>query len=197
MAIGLDTVVEDIASKAVNELVQFVAKNVNLVVGIDSEIIDLTSDIETFNARLVDASKTDRAKELQVMKVIVKKFRAVVDEAKDAMDKYLAEKKNHGDKTFTKCFNLPHYAKVNAFASEIQSIRAKLNAILQNHERDLLLVVKNPSTGEKKDEPHLQGPIRPRNVVANLPNQTLSGVRSSELLTDKIQYRRHRSRKSH
>nr|GMD19923.1 putative late blight resistance protein homolog R1B-8 [Ipomoea batatas] len=117
-----------------------------MVFAIDSEIIDLTSDIETFNARLVDASKTPRAKELQVMKVIVKKFRAVVDEAKDAIDKYFAEKKSHEDRTFTKCFDkVPHLGKVNAFATEIQSIRTKVNAILQNHERDLLFVMQYPT----------------------------------------------------
>nr|GMD15306.1 putative late blight resistance protein homolog R1B-14 [Ipomoea batatas] len=166
MAIGLDTVVEDVASKAVNELVQFVAKNVNLVVGIDSEIIDLTSDIETFNARLVDASKTPKAKELQVMKVIVKKFRAVVDEAKDAIDKYLAEKKNHGDKTFTKCFHkLPHYGKVNAFATEIQSIRTKVNAILQNHERDLLFVMQYPNSEQNNDQSFQTRPVVEREEV--------------------------------
>nr|GME11919.1 putative late blight resistance protein homolog R1B-8 [Ipomoea batatas] len=157
MAIGLDTVVEDVASKAVDELIQFVAKNVNLVVAIDSEIIDLTSDIETFNARLVDASKTPRAKELQVMKVIVKKFRAVVDEAKDAIDKYFAEKKSHEDRTFTKCFDkVPHLGKVNAFATEIQSIRTKVNAILQNHERDLLFVMQYPRSGQNNGQSHFQ-----------------------------------------
>ncbi|XP_031100484.1 uncharacterized protein LOC116004534 [Ipomoea triloba] len=146
MTIGLDKVVDDVASKAVSELVQFVAKNFNLVVGIESEIIDLTSDIETFNARLVDASKIPRAKELQVMKVIVKKFRAVVDEAQDAVDKYLAEKKNHEEKTFTKCLDkVPHLGKVNASASEIQTIRTKVNAIFQNHEKDLLFVMKYPN----------------------------------------------------
>ncbi|XP_019164693.1 PREDICTED: uncharacterized protein LOC109160889 [Ipomoea nil] len=153
MAIGLDTAIEDVASRAVSELVQFVAKHMDLVVGIDSEIIDLTSDIETFNARLVDASKTPRANDLQVMKVIVKKFRFVVDEAKDAIDKYFAEKKNHEDKTFTKCFDkLPHYWSVNAFASEIQSIRAKVNAIIQNHERDLLFIMQCPNSGQNNHQ---------------------------------------------
>nr|GMD15304.1 putative late blight resistance protein homolog R1B-8 [Ipomoea batatas] len=157
MTIGLDKVVEDVASKAVSELVQFVAKNFNLVVGIETEIIDLTSDIETFNARLVDASKIPRAKELQVMKVIVKKFRAVVDEAQDAVDKYLAEKKNHEEKTFTKCLDkVPHLGKVNAFASEIQTIRTKVNAIFQNHEKDLLFVMKYPNNGEYNDQSHFQ-----------------------------------------
>ncbi|XP_019164821.1 PREDICTED: uncharacterized protein LOC109160983 isoform X2 [Ipomoea nil] len=155
MTIVLDKVVEEVATKAVNELVQIVAKNIKLIVGIDSEIVDLTSEIETFNARLLDASKIPRAKELQVMKVIVKKFRTVVNEAQDAVAKYISEKKNHEEKTFTKCLDkVSHFGKVNVCASEIQSLRTKMNAIRQDHEKDLLSLTNYPNDDPKTDPSH-------------------------------------------
>nr|GMD13587.1 putative late blight resistance protein homolog R1B-8 [Ipomoea batatas] len=155
MTIVLDKVVEEVATKAVNELVQIVAKNIKLIVGIDSDIVDLTSEIETFNARLLDASKIHRAKDLQVMKVIVKKFRTVVNEAQDAVAKYISEKKNHEEKTFTKYLDkVQHCGKVNVCAREIQSLKTKMNAIRQDHEKDLLSLTNYPNSDQNTESSH-------------------------------------------
>nr|GMD54196.1 putative late blight resistance protein homolog R1B-14 [Ipomoea batatas] len=140
----LDNVVEDVASKAVYKLVQTVAANIDLVHGIGSAIQDLTSDIETFNARLVDASMNPRANQLQVVKVVVKKFRAVVNEAQDAIAKYIALNKKHEDNALAKCLDFipfPVCENTNVCANEIRSIRTKVNALFQVHEKDLVSLV--------------------------------------------------------
>lgn len=144
MARVLDNVVEDVASKAVYKLVQTVAANIDLVRGIGSAIQDLTADIETFNARLVDASMNPRANQLQVVKVAVKKFRAVVNEAQDAVAKYIALNKKHEDNAFAKCLDFipfPVCENTNVCANEIRSIRTKMNALFQVHEKDLVSLV--------------------------------------------------------
>nr|GLL32158.1 putative late blight resistance protein homolog R1B-8 [Ipomoea trifida]GLL32159.1 putative late blight resistance protein homolog R1B-8 [Ipomoea trifida] len=141
MTIVLDKVVEDVASKVVNKFVQTIAANMELVSGIGSAIAELTSDIETFNARLVDASKNQDASELQVLRVAVKKFRSVVDEAQDAVAKYIALNKKHEDTYFAKYLDkipYPFWGNITVQAKEIQSISIKMNKLLQTHEKDLI-----------------------------------------------------------
>nr|GMD13586.1 putative late blight resistance protein homolog R1B-8 [Ipomoea batatas] len=141
MTIVFDKVVENLASKVVNKFLQTVAANIDLVSGIGSAIEDLTSDIEMFNARLVDVSKNQDASELQVLRVVVKKFRTVVAEAQDAVAKYIALNKKHEDNGVAKCFNkipVPVCGNINVHAKEIQSISRKMNKLLQTNEKDLI-----------------------------------------------------------
>nr|GMD47050.1 putative late blight resistance protein homolog R1B-8 [Ipomoea batatas] len=139
MTIVVDKVLEDQVTQGVNALVQTVAYNVKLVRGIDSEIKDLTSDIETFSARLVEASKNSWASDHQVLRVVVKKFRNVVNEAQDTIADYVALKGKHVDNVFSKSLDkIPFCGKINDFASEIESIRAKLAMIRQDHGQELL-----------------------------------------------------------
>nr|GMD35126.1 putative late blight resistance protein homolog R1B-8 [Ipomoea batatas] len=166
MTIVLDKVVADLASKVVNKFVQTVAANIDLVSGIGSAIADLTSDIETFNARLVDVSKNQDASELQVLRVVVKKFRTVVDEAQDAVAKYIALNKKHEDNGVSKCFNkipVPVCGNINVHAKEIQSISRKMNKLLQTHEKDLISYMTYKS-GQDNDMQPLQ-PIVEQDVT--------------------------------
>ncbi|XP_031101754.1 uncharacterized protein LOC116005648 [Ipomoea triloba] len=139
MTIVVDKVLEDQVAQGVNALVQTVAYNVKLVRGIDSEIKDLTSDIQTFSARLIEASKNSWANDHHVLRVVVKKFGNVVNEAQDTIADYLALKGKHVDNVFSKSLDkIPFCGKINDFASEIQSIRAKLAMIRQDHGQELL-----------------------------------------------------------
>nr|GMD40382.1 putative late blight resistance protein homolog R1B-14 [Ipomoea batatas] len=139
MTIVVDKVLEDQLAQGVNALVQTVAYNVKLVRGIDSEIKDLTSDIETFSARLIEASKNSWATDHHVLRVVVKKFRTVVNEAQDTIADYVALKGKHVDNVFSKSLDkIPFCGKIKDFASEIQSIRAKLAMIRQDHGQELL-----------------------------------------------------------
>nr|GMD42810.1 putative late blight resistance protein homolog R1B-8 [Ipomoea batatas] len=139
MTIVVDKVLEDQVAQGVNALVQTVAYNVKLVRGIDSEIKDLTSDIETFSARLVEASKNSWASDHHVLRVVVKKFGTIVNEAQDTIADYVALKGNHVDNVFSKSLDkIPFCGKINDFASEIESIRAKLAVIRQEHGQELL-----------------------------------------------------------
>nr|GMD43637.1 putative late blight resistance protein homolog R1B-14 [Ipomoea batatas] len=139
MTIVVDKVLEDQVAQGVNALVQTVAYNVKLVRGIDSEIKDLTSDIETFSARLIEASKNSWATDHHVLRVVVKKFRTVVNEAQDTIADYVALKGKHVDNVFSKSLDkIPFCGKIKDFASEIQSIRAKLAMIRQDHGQELL-----------------------------------------------------------
>ncbi|XP_031102498.1 disease resistance protein RGA2-like [Ipomoea triloba] len=139
MTIVVDKVLEDQVAQGVNALVQTVAYNVKLVRGIDSEIKDLTSDIQTFSARLIEASKNSWANDHQVLRVVVKKFGTVVNEAQDTIADYLALKGKHVDNVFSKSLDkIPFCGKIKDFASEIQSIRAKLAKIRQDHGKELL-----------------------------------------------------------
>nr|GLL37187.1 uncharacterized protein LOC109181375 isoform X1 [Ipomoea trifida] len=139
MTIVVDKVLEDQLAQGVNALVQTVAYNVKLVRGIDSEIKDLTSDIQTFSARLIEASKNSWANDHHVLRVVVKKFGTVVNEAQDTIADYLALKGKHVDNVFSKSLDkIPFCGKINDFASEIQSIRAKLAMIRQDHGQELL-----------------------------------------------------------
>nr|GMD15282.1 putative late blight resistance protein homolog R1B-8 [Ipomoea batatas] len=159
MTIVFDKVVEDLASKVVNKFVQTVAANMELVSGIGSAIAELTSDIETFNARLVDVSKNQDASELQVLRVVVKKFRTVVDEAQDAVAKYIALNSKHEDKYVAKCFDktpYPFCGNINVHAEEIQSISRKMNKLLQTHEKDLISYMNYQSKEQDKDMQPLQ-----------------------------------------
>lgn len=139
MTLVVDKVLEDPLAQGVNALVQTVAYNVKLVRGIDSEIKDLTSDIQTFSARLIEASKNSWANDHHVLRVVVKKFGTVVNEAQDTIADYLALKGKHVDNVFSKSLDkIPFCGKINDFASEIQSIRAKLAMIRQDHGQELL-----------------------------------------------------------
>ncbi|XP_019186670.1 PREDICTED: uncharacterized protein LOC109181375 isoform X2 [Ipomoea nil] len=143
MTIVVDKVLESQVNQGVNALVETVAYNVKLVRGIDSEIKDLTFDIETFNARLVEASKNSWASDHHVLRVVVNKFRNVVNEAQDTIADYVALKGKHVDTLFSKCLDkIPFCGKINHLASEIQSIRAKLAMIRQEHGQELLQLMK-------------------------------------------------------
>ncbi|XP_031100764.1 uncharacterized protein LOC116004742, partial [Ipomoea triloba] len=152
MALVLDKVVEEVASKAVNKLVQTVAANIDLVSGISSAVQHLTSDIETFNARLLDVSKNQSASDLHILRVAVKKFRAVVNEAQDAVAKYIDLNKRHQDNNaLAKCFHkipVPVCGNINVCAKEIKCIREKMKELLQAHEQDLISLM-NYQTNEQ------------------------------------------------
>nr|GMD42044.1 putative late blight resistance protein homolog R1B-8 [Ipomoea batatas] len=131
--------------------------NVKRVRGIDSEIIDLTTDIETFNARLGEAFKNPRANDHHVLRVIVKKFRFVVDEAKDTIANYVVLNKRHGDHVILKSWDrIPLCGKVSAYASDIESIRAKMKAIRQEHEKELLYLMQFEIKGQDNNVKTLQ-----------------------------------------
>nr|GLL37183.1 uncharacterized protein LOC109181763 [Ipomoea trifida] len=155
--IVVDKVLEELVTQGVNALVQTVTDNVKLIRGIDSEIIDLTSDIETFNARLGEAFKNPRANDHNVLRVIVKKFRFVVNEAKDTIADYVVLNKRHGDNVFSKSLDrIPLCGKVSAYASDIKSIRAKMKAIRQEHERELLYLMQFEIKGQDSNVKTLQ-----------------------------------------
>nr|GME07816.1 putative late blight resistance protein homolog R1B-8 [Ipomoea batatas] len=157
MTIVLDKVIEELVTQKVTALVQTVEDNVKLVRGIDSEIKDLSSDIETFNARLVEASKNPRANDHQVLRVVVKKFTSVVNEAQDTIANYVALKKKHGDDVLSKSLDkIPFCGKINAYANEIQSIRAKLDKINKVHENELLYLMMYEIKDRNKAETTLQ-----------------------------------------
>ncbi|XP_019186667.1 PREDICTED: uncharacterized protein LOC109181374 [Ipomoea nil] len=160
MTIVLDKVIEELITQKVIALVQTVEDNVKLVRGIDSEIKDLSSDIETFNARLVEASKNPRANDHQVLRVVVKKFTTLVNEAQDTIANYFALKKKHGDDVLSKSFDkIPFCGKINVYANEIQSIRANLDKINKVHENELLYLMKYKMKDRNKAETTLQ--VRP------------------------------------
>nr|GME11067.1 putative late blight resistance protein homolog R1B-8 [Ipomoea batatas] len=159
MTIVLDKVLEDQVTQGVNALVQTVAYNVKLVRGIDSEIKDLTSDIQTFSARLVEASKNSWANDHHVLRVVVKKFRTVVNEAQDSIADYVALKEKHGDNNaFTKSLDkIPFCGKIHDYASEIQSIKAKLDKIWEDHGQELLYLMTHKINEQNKAaQPTLQ-----------------------------------------
>nr|GMD13582.1 putative late blight resistance protein homolog R1B-8 [Ipomoea batatas] len=161
MTMLIDKVMEDLTIKVVNKFLQTVEANIDLVSGIGSAIADLKSDIEMFNARLVDVSKNQDASELEVLRVVVKKFRSVVDEAQDAVAKYIALNTKHEDKCLAKCWDkIPHPScgNINAHAEEIQSISRKMNKLLQTHEKDLISYMTYKSKGQDNDMQPLQVP---------------------------------------
>nr|GLL32155.1 putative late blight resistance protein homolog R1B-8 [Ipomoea trifida] len=151
MTLVLDKVVQDVASKAVNKLVQTVAANIDLVSGIGSAIEDLTSDIETFNARLLDVSKNQNSSDLHVLRVAVKKFRAIVNKAQDAVAKYIALKKRHEDNALAKCFHKipvpPVVEEGNAtgFEDQVKTLEARLTG---SSNRIVIPIVGLPGTGK-------------------------------------------------
>nr|GMC60874.1 putative late blight resistance protein homolog R1B-14 [Ipomoea batatas] len=164
MTIVLDKVLEDQVTQGVNALVQTVAYNVKLVRGIDSEIKDLTSDIQTFSARLVEASKNSWANDHHVLRVVVKKFRTVVNEAQDSIADYVALKEKHGDNNaFTKSLDkIPFCGKIHDYASEIQSIKAKLDKIWEDHGQELLYLMTHKINEQNKAaQPTLQLQAQP------------------------------------
>ncbi|XP_019186559.1 PREDICTED: probable disease resistance protein At1g58390 [Ipomoea nil] len=168
MTIIVDGVVEELVTQGVNSLVRIVSDNVTLVRGINSEIKDLTSDIQMFNARLVEASKNPRANDHQVLRLIVNKFRSVVNEAEDTIADYVVLKKKHGNNLFLKSLDkTPLCGKVNGYASEIQSIRRKMNAIRQEHEQELQYLMQYEIKDQDKAVKtfHQAGPTVEKNEV--------------------------------
>ncbi|XP_031103713.1 uncharacterized protein LOC116007230 isoform X2 [Ipomoea triloba] len=160
MTLVVDKVLEDQLAQGVNALVQTVAYNVKLVRGIDSEIKDLTSDIETFSARLIEASKNSWANDHQVLRVVVKKFRNVVNEAQDTIADYVALKGKHVDNVFSKSLDkIPFCGKINDFAREIESIRGNLAKIRQDHGQELLHLMTYKINEQNKGLLTLQGPM--------------------------------------
>nr|GMD45514.1 putative late blight resistance protein homolog R1B-14 [Ipomoea batatas] len=157
MTIVVDKVLEDQVTQGVNALVQTVAYNVKLVRGIDSEIKDLTSDIQTFSARLVEASKNSWASDHHVLRVVVNKFRNVVNEAQDTIADYVALKGKHVDNVFSKSLDkIPFCGKINDFASEIESIRAKLAMNRQDHGQELLHLMTYKINEQNKVRPTIE-----------------------------------------
>lgn len=131
-------------SNRVDRVVDSVARNVEWSGGLDSEIKDLTSHIETFNARLLEAYKKNPFGSVNFS--MVKKFRTIVDEAENAVENYLGlKKKLHEHKSFT-IFLDPRYGrKVKSCASKIQSLKTKMNMLRQEHENDLQSLTINPN----------------------------------------------------
>ncbi|XP_031103682.1 disease resistance RPP13-like protein 4 [Ipomoea triloba] len=151
MTIIVDGVIEELVTQGVNSLVRIVSDNVTLVGGINSEIKDLTSDIQMFNARLIEASKNPRANDHQVLRLIVNKFGSVVNEAEDTIADYVVLKKKHGHSALSKSLDkIPLCGKVSGYASEIQSIKTKMNAIRQEHEQELQYLMQYEIKDEDK-----------------------------------------------
>nr|GMD16642.1 putative late blight resistance protein homolog R1B-8 [Ipomoea batatas] len=171
MAIVFDKVVEDVASKVVNKFVQTVAANIELVSGIGPAIADLTSDIETFNARLVDVSKNQD---------ICQRTPSSESRAQDAVAKYIALNKKHQDNAVAKYLDklpVPVYGNINVCAKEIQSIRGKMNKLLQTHEKDLISYMNYRSMGQDNDMKPLQ-PIVEEGNETGFEDQVESLIRT-------------------
>nr|GMD42048.1 putative late blight resistance protein homolog R1B-8 [Ipomoea batatas] len=101
----------------------------------ESEIEDMTSQIETFRESLVVVCKSPMANEHCVLSVIVNKFERLVNEANDAVANYFAQEKKHGlAKAFDK---IRLCGKLNNAASEILSIKEKAKIICEDHKEDL------------------------------------------------------------
>nr|GMD42043.1 putative late blight resistance protein homolog R1B-8 [Ipomoea batatas] len=146
MTAAMDMVIEQEVSEAVDRLAQTVAaynnNNNNVkqswgipLVVLDSEIQDLTSDIETFNARLVEAYKNPFA---CVDVLIVKNFQTVVNKAEDAVANYIALKKKMYEHQALGAFPLPsNIKKLKSCETEIQSVKTEVDMIRQQHQTDL------------------------------------------------------------
>nr|GME18033.1 putative late blight resistance protein homolog R1B-8 [Ipomoea batatas] len=141
-----DKVIEDI-KVVVNKLVQIVEENVNLVCYVESvhaEINDMTSHIQTFKEKLVEACKNPNANEHRVLRVVVKKFRMLVNEAEDVVANYFSLEKKHGGKHLLQKLqleNIAFYAKARVYAVKIQSLSAKMKRIGKHHDKDLLYLL--------------------------------------------------------
>nr|GMC58078.1 putative late blight resistance protein homolog R1B-8 [Ipomoea batatas] len=135
-----DKVISEGVEQAVNTLNQTVKDNiVNPVCDIESEINNMTSHIKAFTDNLLKACKNPMANKHRVLRVILKRFRLLVNEANDAVGNYFAMETKHGQNSLPKSFHkIPFREKVNIYTSEIQSISAKVNTIRRDHGKDLI-----------------------------------------------------------
>ncbi|XP_019186674.1 PREDICTED: disease resistance protein RPP8-like [Ipomoea nil] len=107
----------------------------------------MTSHIKTFTEKLVEACKNPKANEDRVLRLILIKFRTLVNEANDAVATYFALEKNNGENVWAISFDkILFRGKLNMYATEIQSISAKVKTIGKDHGKDLtyLLEYKPP-----------------------------------------------------
>nr|GMD40376.1 putative late blight resistance protein homolog R1B-8 [Ipomoea batatas] len=138
-----DKVIEDV-KVVVNKLVQIVEESSCYLESVHAaEIKDMTSHILTFIEKLVEACKNPNANEHRVLRVVVKKFRMLVNEAQDAVAHYFAlEKKHRGKHLLQKQLdNFAFFTKVDVYAGKIQSINAKMKRIGKDHDKDLLYLL--------------------------------------------------------
>nr|GMD65994.1 putative late blight resistance protein homolog R1B-8 [Ipomoea batatas] len=137
--IDFDKVIKEV-EQAVNMLVQTVEDNNNVSLVSDimkSDIEDITSQIKMFTENLVKVCENPRANEHYVLRVIVKKFRTLANEAMDAVPNYFAQEKKHGENPLAKAFDKIRLCRKLNVASEIQSIKEKVKTIRKDHDEDL------------------------------------------------------------
>lgn len=141
----LDKMIKEV-EQAITTLDGTIKDPVNWVCDIMPEIKDMTSDIKTFTEDLVKACKNPKANDHRVLRVIVKKFRKLVNEANNVVANYFAQEKKHGNNALAKSLNkISRCGKPNVNASEIQSIKEKVKTISEDHRVDLLrLMVDHP-----------------------------------------------------
>nr|GMD46762.1 putative late blight resistance protein homolog R1B-8 [Ipomoea batatas] len=130
-----DTLIEQAVSNAVNCLVEQVELWHLENGGLEWEIKNLISDIETFNARLEEAYENPTE---SVNVLIVKNFQTIVNEAWVAVENWRAMYIDHKDKTFIRKFLVPRCRReIESCESEIQSVRTKVNTIDHEYKKEL------------------------------------------------------------
>lgn len=180
-----DKVIREGVEQAVNTLDQTVKDNVvNPVCDIESEINNMTSHIKAFTDNLLKACKNPMANEHRVLRVILKRFRLLVNEANDAVGNYFAMETKRGQNSLPKSFHkIPFRENVNIYTSEIQSISAKVNTIRRDHGKDLIYL-------QDYKHIHLPPPQVPQKLFSNFHiTNYLHVSKITEILSKKINYR--------
>ncbi|XP_019157640.1 PREDICTED: putative disease resistance RPP13-like protein 3 [Ipomoea nil] len=118
----------------VNKVATFVDENVKLIYGIKDQVDELLEVLKSFNAYLKEASKNSRVDENAVLGDVVEKIQGVVDDAQDAIDQYVIDRRNHLAQGITRYMKkVPYLKKVNDSAKQIDRIKQRALTIRQEH----------------------------------------------------------------
>lgn len=131
----------------VNKLAQVVEENAALIFGIRDHVDELVSDLSSFQAILRQASKHESSTENDVLRDVVDKIRGVVNEAEDAIDKYVVDTRKHKSKGVVMRYldKVAYYSKASDAARQIDAIKGKVAKIRRDHVAGLGELQRNPN----------------------------------------------------
>nr|GMD41058.1 putative late blight resistance protein homolog R1B-14 [Ipomoea batatas] len=90
--------------------------------------------LKSFNAYLKEAYKNNKSDENAVLADVVEKIQGVVDEAQDAIDQYVIDRRKHLAKGVMRYIDkVPYLKKVNDSAKKIDGIKQRAVTIRQEH----------------------------------------------------------------
>ncbi|XP_031122059.1 putative late blight resistance protein homolog R1B-14 [Ipomoea triloba] len=137
-------------SLLVNRLAQVVEENATLILGIRDHVEELVSDLNSFQAILKQASKHESSNDNDVLRDVVDKIRSVVNEAEDAIDKYLVDTRKHKSKGTVMRYldKVAYYSKASDAAKQIDAIKGRVAKIRKDHDSGLRELQRDPNEAQ-------------------------------------------------